>query len=112
MRCIGTHERARRSSWEAAFSPTTCGHDIVIAKTEVHSAATSARIGKTHHVGWPAQRRSLAHLLHDGNTDQPHALLPIRQPEFGLSYAGLALVRAPFYTGVIGAGGWHRSPTA
>jgi MFS family permease len=49
--------------------------------------------------GWSTQRRNLAraclaHLLHDGYTDQLYALLPIWQPEFGLSYAGLALVRA------------------
>jgi MFS family permease len=49
--------------------------------------------------GWSTQRRNLAgaclaHLLHDGYTGQLYALLPIWQPEFGLSYAGLALVRA------------------
>jgi FSR family fosmidomycin resistance protein-like MFS transporter len=49
--------------------------------------------------GGSTQRRNLAgaclaHLLHDGYTDQLYALLPIWQPEFGLSYAGLALVRA------------------
>src|SRR6202050_3215189 len=43
----------------------------------------------------------LAHLLHDGYTDQLYALLPIWQPEFGLSYAGLALVRA-LYSGTMG----------
>lgn len=39
----------------------------------------------------------LAHVLHDGYTDQLYALLPIWQPEFGLFYAGLALVRALYY---------------
>ena len=43
----------------------------------------------------------LAHVLHDGYTDQLYAFLPIWQPEFGLSYAGLALVRA-FYYGTMG----------
>ena len=39
----------------------------------------------------------LAHFLHDGYTDQLYALLPVWQPEFGLSYAGLAVVRALYY---------------
>jgi FSR family fosmidomycin resistance protein-like MFS transporter len=39
----------------------------------------------------------LAHLLHDGYTDQLYALLPVWQLEFGLSYAGLAIVRALYY---------------
>jgi len=48
------------------------------------------------------QRRSLigaclAHTLHDGYTDQLYALLPTWQSEFGLSYAGLAVVRALYY---------------
>jgi FSR family fosmidomycin resistance protein-like MFS transporter len=48
------------------------------------------------------QRRNLAgaclaHLLHDGYTDQLYALLPVWQSQFGLSYAGLALVRALYY---------------
>ena len=52
--------------------------------------------------GWGPQRRNLigaclAHLLHDGYTDQLYALLPIWQPEFGLSYAGLAMIRALYY---------------
>lgn len=52
------------------------------------------------------QRRNLvgaclAHLLHDGYTDQLYALLPIWQTQFGLSYASLALVRA-FYYGTMG----------
>jgi len=44
----------------------------------------------------------LAHFLHDGYTDQLYALLPVWQSEFGLSYAGLALVRA-LYSGTMGA---------
>ncbi|MDE1149790.1 MAG: MFS transporter [Azospirillaceae bacterium] len=52
------------------------------------------------------QRRNLlgaclAHLLHDGYTDQLYALLPVWQEAFGLSYAGLALVRA-LYSGTMG----------
>ena len=53
--------------------------------------------------GWSLpQRRSLAgaclaHLLHDGCTDLLYALLPVWQSEFGLSYAGLAVVRALYY---------------
>jgi len=52
------------------------------------------------------QRRSLvgacvAHLLHDGYTDQLYALLPVWQSEFGLSYAGLAVLRA-LYSGTMG----------
>jgi MFS transporter, FSR family, fosmidomycin resistance protein len=39
----------------------------------------------------------LAHLLHDGYTDQLYALLPVWQSEFNLSYAGLAVVRALYY---------------
>ncbi len=50
----------------------------------------------------PGRRRNLigaclAHLLHDGYTDQMYALLPVWQAEFGLSYAGLATVRALYY---------------
>lgn len=50
----------------------------------------------------PAQRRNLigaclAHALHDGYTDQMYALLPVWQAQFGLSYAGLAAVRALYY---------------
>jgi FSR family fosmidomycin resistance protein-like MFS transporter len=43
----------------------------------------------------------LAHTLHDGYTDQLYALLPVWQSQFGLSYAGLAIVRA-FYYGAMG----------
>jgi FSR family fosmidomycin resistance protein-like MFS transporter len=50
----------------------------------------------------PAQRRnlagaSLAHVLHDGYTDQLYVLLPVWQTDFGLSYAGLAIVRSLYY---------------
>jgi MFS family permease len=36
-------------------------------------------------------------MLHDGYTDQLYALLPVWQSAFGLSYAGLAVVRALYY---------------
>ena len=57
--------------------------------------------------GWSPQRRNLAgaclaHFLHDGYTDQLYALLPVWQSEFGLSYAGLAVVRA-LYSATMGA---------
>jgi MFS family permease len=50
----------------------------------------------------PPERRNLigaclAHVLHDGYTDQLYALLPVWQAQFGLSYAGLATVRALYY---------------
>jgi FSR family fosmidomycin resistance protein-like MFS transporter len=48
------------------------------------------------------KRRSLvaaciAHALHDGYTDGLYAFLPVWQSQFGLSYAGLAIVRALYY---------------
>jgi MFS transporter, FSR family, fosmidomycin resistance protein len=59
-----------------------------------------------HGTAASAQRRNLAgaclaHLLHDGYTDQLYALLPVWQSEFGLSYAGIAVVRA-LYNGTMG----------
>jgi FSR family fosmidomycin resistance protein-like MFS transporter len=39
----------------------------------------------------------LTHILHDGYTDQLYALLPAWQAQFGLSYMGLAMVRALYY---------------
>ena len=39
----------------------------------------------------------LAHALHDGYTDGLYAFLPVWQTQFGLSYAGLAIVRALYY---------------
>jgi FSR family fosmidomycin resistance protein-like MFS transporter len=39
----------------------------------------------------------LAHILHDGYTDQFYALLPTWQAQFGLSYMGLVIVRALYY---------------
>jgi MFS family permease len=64
------------------------------------SAADSLPIRRG--AGPSTQRRNLAgaclaHVLHDGYTDQLYALLPVWQSEFGLSYAGLAVVRALYY---------------
>ena len=36
-------------------------------------------------------------MLHDGYADQLYALLPVWQAEFGLSYAGLAILRVLYY---------------
>jgi MFS family permease len=43
----------------------------------------------------------LGHVLHDGYTDALYAFLPVWQAQFGLSYAGLALIRA-LYSGTMG----------
>jgi FSR family fosmidomycin resistance protein-like MFS transporter len=43
----------------------------------------------------------LTHALHDGYTDGLYAFLPVWQAQFGLSYAGLAVMRALYY-GVMG----------
>jgi len=68
----------------------------------MHGTTTANWTRKEQNGGWSPQRRNLigaclAHLLHDGYTDQLYALLPVWQPEFGLSYAGLAMVRALYY---------------
>ncbi len=68
----------------------------------MHGTAKADRAREDQSYFWSPQRRSLAgaclaHLLHDGYTDQLYALLPIWQAQFGLSYAGLALVRALYY---------------
>ena len=52
--------------------------------------------------GSPSKSRNLlaaclAHALHDGYTDGLYAFLPVWQAQFGLSYAGLAVVRALYY---------------
>jgi MFS family permease len=72
----------------------------------MQTTATAFWTPKQQEGGWSQQKRSLAgaclaHLLHDGYTDQLYALLPIWQQQFGLSYAGLALVRA-LYSGTMG----------
>ena len=43
----------------------------------------------------------LAHALHDGYTDLLYVLLPLWKIEYGLSYAGLGIVRA-LYSGTMG----------
>jgi FSR family fosmidomycin resistance protein-like MFS transporter len=72
----------------------------------MHGTTTADWTGKEQNSGWSPERRNLvgaclAHLLHDGYTDQLYVLLPVWQPEFGLSYAGLAVVRA-LYSGTMG----------
>ena len=72
----------------------------------MQDTTTAALAGEDRMERWPPQRRNLAaaclaHFLHDDYTDQLYALLPVWQPEFGLSYAGLALVRA-LYSGTMG----------
>ena len=39
----------------------------------------------------------LAHALHDGYTDCLYAFMPVWQAQFGLSYAGLAVLRALYF---------------
>ncbi|QIJ74812.1 MFS transporter [Methylobacterium sp. NI91] len=52
--------------------------------------------------GRDLKRRSLggaclAHALHDGYTDLLYVMLPVWQAEFGLGYAGLAVLRSLYY---------------
>jgi hypothetical protein len=66
------------------------------------SSSLPSRPSRTTTPRITAQRRNLAgaclaHILHDGYTDQLYALLPVWQSQFGLSYAALALVRALYY---------------
>jgi MFS transporter, FSR family, fosmidomycin resistance protein len=73
----------------------------------MRTIATAEWARKDQTTSWAPERRNLlgaclAHCLHDGYTDQLYALLPVWQPEFGLSYAGLAIVRA-LYSGTMGA---------
>jgi MFS family permease len=63
-----------------------------IARTRVAAPGAAA----------PSKRRSLiaaclAHALHDGYTDGLYPFLPVWQAQFGLSYAGLAVIRALYY---------------
>jgi MFS family permease len=72
----------------------------------MHGTTTVDWARKERNSNWSTERRNLAgaclaHFLHDGYTDQLYALLPVWQPEFGLSYAGLAMVRA-LYSGTMG----------
>jgi len=68
----------------------------------MQSAGTADVLPLRRRAWFSPQRRNLAgaclaHMLHDGYTDQLYALLPVWQSEFGLSYAGLAVVRALYY---------------
>src|SRR5271156_3004042 len=70
-------------------------------------AATSESLRRNLDLGQAPKSRSLlgaclAHSLHDGYTDQLYALLPVWQVQFGLSYAGLAMVRALYYGAMSG----------
>jgi MFS family permease len=72
----------------------------------MHSTSAADSLLLRQRVSSSPQRRNLAgaclaHLLHDGYTDQLYALLPVWQSEFGLSYAGVAMVRA-LYNGTMG----------
>uniref|UniRef100_UPI0035C95FCE MFS transporter n=1 Tax=uncultured Sphingomonas sp. TaxID=158754 RepID=UPI0035C95FCE len=65
-------------------------------------ARTSTAVEVARHEPGGAKRRNLlaaciVHALHDGYTDGLYAFLPIWQTQFGLSYAGLAVVRALYY---------------
>jgi MFS transporter, FSR family, fosmidomycin resistance protein len=78
------------------------------AQNDQITQASSERFsGKWSWLRVSVQRRDLigaciAHMLHDGYTDQLYALLPLWQAEFGLSYAGLAIIRGLYY-GTMGA---------
>jgi MFS family permease len=68
-------------------------------------ASTNNLVHEPSQIHSPGRRNliaaCLAHALHDGYTDQLYALLPVWQTQFGLSYAGLAAVRA-LYSGTMG----------
>src|SRR4030088_678906 len=66
----------------------------------------SATLGK---IAAP-ERRTLAvacgaHVLHDGYTDLLYVLLPLWQARFGLGYAEIGLLRAPYYAAMAGVPG-------
>lgn len=64
---------------------------------------TAETIGSTHRAATsPSKRRSLVaaclvHALHDGYTDGLYPFLPVWQAQFGLSFAGLGILRALYY---------------
>jgi FSR family fosmidomycin resistance protein-like MFS transporter len=78
-------------------------HSLVVHRKAGMQITTMMEVGAARRGSWfSPQRRNLAgaclaHMLHDGYTDQLYALLPVWQGQFGLSYAGLALVRALYY---------------
>ena len=68
----------------------------------VHAAGSMAADTRPRKPRAPLKTRNLfaaclAHALHDGYTDSLYAFLPVWQAQFGLSYAGLAVVRALYY---------------
>ena len=65
------------------------------------STKQSANRWSTSNKGRSILGACLVHVLHDGYTDQLYALLPVWQAQFGLSYMGLAMVRA-LYFGTMG----------
>ena len=68
----------------------------------MHATGSTALGGHPRGLRPPSKARNLvaaclAHALHDGYTDSLYAFLPVWQAQFGLSYAGLAVVRALYY---------------
>ena len=64
------------------------------AATQLASKTETDRTGTPRRALFGA---CLAHVLHDGYTDLLYVLLPVWQAQFGLSYAGLAVVRCLYY---------------
>jgi MFS transporter, FSR family, fosmidomycin resistance protein len=68
-------------------------------------SATSANACASHAAAKTRSRNlraaCLAHAVHDGFTDALYAFLPVWQAQFGLSYAGLAVLRG-LYFGTMG----------
>ena len=104
--CRWIARSARSWTWRA--SPRTGGGTAggralgSPPQPRMQSTSTAAALRHGRAAEWSPQRRNLAgaclaHMLHDGYTDQLYALLPVWQSEFGLSYAGLAVVRALYY---------------
>jgi FSR family fosmidomycin resistance protein-like MFS transporter len=52
--------------------------------------------------GRPFLTSCLAHVLHDGYTDLIYVMLPIWQTQFGIGYAGLAVIRALYLGSLAG----------
>lgn len=68
---------------------------------EITSSARTDHATDTQRTSRPLLAACLAHVLHDGYTDCLYVFLPVWQAQFGLSYAGLALMRA-LYSGTMG----------
>jgi MFS family permease len=71
--------------------------DIARKSLTIASSRTEARQTKPRNL----LAACMVHALHDGYTDGLYVFLPIWQTQFGLSYAGLAIMRA-FYYGTMG----------